>query len=52
MIFYIQDPAIDQAIIAVREILQRFPSTRGYNEAKMKVKSVISSSEEDIILMK
>ncbi|MDB1652406.1 23S rRNA (uracil(1939)-C(5))-methyltransferase RlmD [Enterococcus durans] len=31
--FYIQDPAIDQAIIAVREILQRF-QVRGYNEAK------------------
>ncbi len=31
--FYIQDPAIDQAIIAVRDILQRF-QVRGYNEAK------------------
>ncbi len=31
--FYIQDPAIDQAILTVREILQRF-QVRGYNETK------------------
>ena len=31
--YYIQDPAIDEAIQCVREILQRF-QVRGYNEAK------------------
>ncbi|WP_206856078.1 23S rRNA (uracil(1939)-C(5))-methyltransferase RlmD [Candidatus Enterococcus mangumiae] len=31
--FFIQDPQIDQAIIKVREILQRF-QVRGYNEEK------------------
>lgn len=31
--FYIQDPTIDKAILAVRDILQRF-QVRGYNEEK------------------
>ncbi|MGG5358621.1 MULTISPECIES: 23S rRNA (uracil(1939)-C(5))-methyltransferase RlmD [unclassified Enterococcus] len=31
--FYIQDPAIDKAIVAVREILERF-EVRAYNEEK------------------
>lgn len=49
--FFIQDPQIDQAIIKVREILQRF-QVRGYNEEKMKVKSVISSFVAGIIRIK
>lgn len=49
--FFIQDPQIDQAIIKVRDILQRF-QVRGYNEEKMKDKFVISLFVEVITRIK